>query len=333
MPVKSSKDLESSLKKGTIEPVYFLFGPETYLRDEAARTIADRALQDTLLREFNDSSFNLLIDDVRSAIAAAEQLPMMSARRVVRIRNFGKLKDKDEEVLQSYIDRPVETSVMILIADDLDKRKKLAKSLMAGAAFEFQPLKSNELQTWIKAYLKKQRTEIEPRALQRLIEVVSSNLQTVANELNKLATAALPSGHITLELVGELVGRSREHMNWELTDHILARNRRAALKTLRDLFDDGVEPVMLTGLIAGTVRRMALAKALLSNGASPAKIFSEIRMPSFKQSSYLATLHQLDSATLARTIQRVAETDVAIKTSKATPRMQMEMLVCELLSR
>jgi len=35
---------------------------------------------------------------------------------------------------------------------------------------------------------------------------------------------------------------------------------------------------------------------------------------------------------LARTIRRVAETDLAIKTSKATPRMQVEMLVCELMS-
>src|SRR6266705_3179062 len=103
MPVKSPKDLTQSLKKGTIEPVYFLFGPETYLRDEAARAIADEALRGTLLREFNESSFNLLSDDVRSAIAIAEQLPMMSERRVVRIKDFGKLADKEEEVLLNYL--------------------------------------------------------------------------------------------------------------------------------------------------------------------------------------------------------------------------------------
>src|SRR5215831_4092427 len=110
MPVKSPKELDQLLKKGTIEPVYFLFGSETYLRDEAIRAITDRALRGTLLREFNDSSFNLLNDDVRAAVAAAEQLPMMSERRVVRISNFGRLKEEDEEILQSYIDRPVETS-------------------------------------------------------------------------------------------------------------------------------------------------------------------------------------------------------------------------------
>jgi hypothetical protein len=42
-------------------------------------------------------------------------------------------------------------------------------------------------------------------------------------------------------------------------------------------------------------------------------------------------LSRIDSADMARMIQRIAETDLAIKTSKATPRMQMEMLVCELM--
>jgi len=302
------------------------------LRDEAARSIADQAMSGTLLHEFNDSTFNLTSDDARDAIAAAEQLPMMSQRRVVRIKNLGKLKEADEEVLLNYVNRPVDTSVVIFITEEIDKRKKLAKMLMAGAAFEFQPLKLNELQAWIRFYLKDLTAEIEPQALQRILETVISDLHTLANELNKLAAAALPSGRITTELVDSLVGRSREHMNWELSDHIVSRNRRGALKTLKDLLDDGVEPLLLIGLIAGTYRRMALAKALLSQGASPATIFSEVRMPPFKQRDYLAMLNQVDSERLARTIRRIAETDLAIKTSKATPRMQVEMLVCELMS-
>ena len=332
MPIRTGKDFTQSLKKGLIEPVYFLFGPETYLRDEAARSIANEAMSGTLLHEFNDSTFNLTSDDARDAIAAAEQLPMMSQRRVVRIKNLGKLKEADEEVLLNYVNRPVDTSVVIFITEEIDKRKKLAKMLMAGAAFEFQPLKLNELQAWIRFYLKDLTAEIEPQALQRILETVTSDLHTLANELNKLAAAALPTGRITTELVQSLVGRSREHMNWELSDHIISRNRKGALKTLKDLLDDGVEPLLLIGLIAGTYRRMALAKALLSQGASPATIFSEVRMPPFKQRDYLTMLNRVDSERLARTIRRVAQTDLAIKTSKGTPRMQVEMLVCELMS-
>jgi DNA polymerase-3 subunit delta len=331
MPVRAPKDLTQSLKQGKIEPVYFLFGPESFLRDEAARTIADEALRNTLLREFNESSFNLLTDEVRSAVAIAEQLPMMSDRRVVRVRNFGKLREADEEMLVKYLERPVESTVVIFVADDLDKRKKLAKVLMAGAAFEFPPLKTNELQTWIKSYLKKLKVEIEPKAGFQILEMVRSDLRTLTNELNKLAAAALPSGRITAELVDQLISRSREHLNWELSDHLVAGDRRAALRTVRDLLDDGVEPVLLIGLIAGTYRRMALAKELLSQGAAPTKIFSEVRMPPFKQGAYLSMLKQVESGAMAQRLRRIAEADLAIKTSKATPRMQVEMLVCELM--
>ena len=331
MPDRTRKDLDQSLKKGRIEPVYFLYGPETYLRGQAVRRITELALQGTLLREFNDSAFNLFSDDARDAIAAAEQLPMMSERRVIRLRNFARLREADEEILLSYVERPVETSVVIFIGDDLDKRKKLGKKLLAGAAFEFPPLKPNELPVWIRSHLESLNAEIEPRALNQLIELAARDLSSLKNELDKLAAAALPSGRITLELVDQLVTRSREHMNWDLTDNIVSRNRRAALKVLRDFLDDGVEPVLLTGVIAGTFRRMALAKALQAQGASSSQIFSEVRVPPFKQRDYLAMLGRIDSATMSRMIQRIAETDLSIKTSKATPRMQVEMLVCELM--
>jgi len=332
MPSRTRKELEQSLKKGQIEPIYFLYGAEAHLRDQALREITEAALRGTLLREFNDSSFNLLSDDVRDAIAAAEQLPMMSDRRVVRLRNFARIRESDEEILLAYLERPVESSVVIFVGDDIDKRKKFGKKLMSGAgAFEFQPLKPNELPTWIKTHLRTINADIEPRALNQIIELSASNLSALTQELNKLATAALPSGRITAELVEQLVTRSREHMNWDLTDNIVSRNRRAALKVVREFLDDGAEPVLLTGVIAGTFRRMALAKALQARGASAGEIFAEVRVPPFKQRDYLAMLSRIDSADMARMIQRIAETDLAIKTSKATPRMQMEMLVCELM--
>lgn len=324
-------DLQQALKKGQIEPVYFLYGSETYLRNRAVTAITEAALKGTLLREFNESSFNLLTDDARDAVAAAEQLPMMSERRVVRLRNFSRLREADEEVLLKYVERPVPTTVLLFIGDDLDKRKKLAKKLIAGASFEFQPLKPNELPAWIKTQLGGLDTDIEAPALRRLVEVVTSDLLTLTNELRKLATAALPSGRITVELVEQLITRSREHMNWDLTDNIVSRNRQAALKVVREFLEDGVEPVLLVGVIAGAFRRLELAKEMFDRGSSPNEIFKAVRVAQWKQSAYLAMLRGLDGRALARNLQRIAETDLAIKTSKATPRMQVEMLVCELM--
>lgn len=332
MPIRTRKDLLQSLKQGQIEPVYFLFGPESYLRDQAARAIADEALRETLLREFNDTTFSLKGGDARSAIGAAEQLPMMSPRRVVEIKDFSKLNETTEEILLSYIDRPVETSVVIFNTDDCDKRKKFTKKLMSGAAFEFPPLNNAELTSWARTHLAELKADASTTVLSRIVELVGSNVRSLASELNKLATAALPSTNITLDLVEELVGRSRELMNWELTDQMLSRNRARAVKTLQHLLDDGAPPVMLIGLIASTYRRMALAHALLSKGTPPKEIFRQVPMPPFKQSGYLQMVNRVDGRKLAEQMVRIAEADLGIKTSKATPRMQVELLVNELMN-
>src|SRR6185503_12366487 len=155
-----------------------------------------------------------------------------------------------EEILLNYLNRPVETSVVIFNADDIDKRKKVCKKLMSGAAFEFAALNNAELTSWARAHLAELKADAAPPVISRVVELVGSNVRMLANELNKLAVAALPSGRISPELVEELVGRSRELMNWELTDHMLSRNRARAQQTLQHLLDDGAPPVMLIGLIA-----------------------------------------------------------------------------------
>src|SRR3982751_4797100 len=90
MSALTRQELQRALREGKLSPLYLLFGPEDYLRNRAARAITEACLKDAPLREFNESSFSLTSADVQHAIAAAEQLPMMSARRVVRITDFSR---------------------------------------------------------------------------------------------------------------------------------------------------------------------------------------------------------------------------------------------------
>ena len=322
-------ELERSLREG-LRPLYLLLGPEVYLRRAAAQTITEAALSRTLLREFNESSFSLLSDAVQSALAAAEQLPMMSDMRVVRIRDFARLREADEDTLIRYLNNPSPTTVMIFIADDLDKRKKSSKVLLdTCAVVEFAPLKDAEAKAWAKSRLKELKVSADDQVLSEVIRLVGTDVQTLANELEKLASAAAGTSRITLDNVDELIGRSRELSNFELADHLMAGNRKKALETLHRLLEDGAEPVMLVGLIAGNYHRLALGKHLLARGGRE-EVFRNIALPSFKRDSYISTLQSSTAAKIARGIQLIAAVDLAIKTSQATPRLQLELLVCEL---
>lgn len=330
-------ELDRSLAAGRVQPLYLLIGSESYLRDAAARSITAAALSGTLLREFNESFFSLVSDSALAAIAAAEQLPMMSERRVVRIKDFAKLRETDEQIIARYLDRPAESTVMIFVADDLDKRKALTKTLLTNCAVvEFPAVKDAEAKAWARARLKEQKTAADDRVLTDIVRLVGTNLQTLASELDKLAAAAIETRQITPELVDQLIDRSRELSNFDLGDKLIAGDRRGALEALHRLLEDEVQPVMLVGLIASNYHRLALAKEFLKRGARD-EVNRLIYGPPAKRDAFMNTLQRSDAGKIARGIQLIAAADLAIKTSLAGggargARLQLEVLVCELAS-
>jgi DNA polymerase-3 subunit delta len=345
MTILKREDLRNKLRKREFAPVYLFFGAETYLRDLAARTIADLVLTDSSLREFNETEYNLAENKIEYALGDAEQLPMISSRRVIKITNVkvsstvskDNLKEEDEDILKSYLSRPSETSVVIFIADEFDKRRRISKLLLNYCvAVEFSELSDNELLNWAKSKLSEINVEADEKALRHLVGLVGNNVRRLTNELEKLATASLPDAQITYDLVEALVANSREMDNFALTDHLMDKNKKQVLHTLKKILDDGAEPLMILGLIASNFRRLTLAKEMMNQGLDRKEIMRIIKLPPFLHDNFLASARRADSNKLSKIIQRIAETDVAIKSSKggggkSGSRLQIEMLVYELV--
>lgn len=340
MNVLSRDDLRNQLKKREFAPVYLLFGAETYLRDLAAKTITDLILADSTLREFNETEFSLgNFEQLQFALASAEQLPMISSHRVILITNVvvsansnkDTLREEDEDILIKYLNHPAKTSVVIFLADEIDKRRKISKILLANCvAVEFTELNDNELISWANSKIKELNIEADERALRHLVGLVGNNVRRLTTEIEKLAVAALPDTLITFELVESLVPNSRELSNFELTDYLLSKNKFKALEILKKILDDGAEPLMLLGLIAGNFHRLLLSKELMRQGVERREVARIMKLPYAKQEDFLATARRADTGELTKILQKLSETDLAIKTSKGTPRLQIEMLVCEL---
>ncbi|MCY7377269.1 MAG: DNA polymerase III subunit delta [Pyrinomonadaceae bacterium] len=344
MNILSREDLRSQLKRREFAPVYLLFGAETYLRDLAAKTITEMVLADSALREFNEAELSLSNSPVQHALGAAEQMPMMAARRVVKVTDVivsasgakDNLKEEDETSLAAYLNRPAENSVVIFVAAELDKRRKIAKLLLEKCtAVEFAELKDDELIKWARTKLKELNADADERTVRHLIGLVGNNVRRLTNEIEKLAVAALPDALITFELVESLVPNSREISNFDLTDSLLAKNKIRALQILKKILDDGAEPLMLLGLIASNFRRLFMSKELMRNGVDRKEVARILRLPYGKQEDFLATARRIETEKLTWIMKRIAQADVAIKTSiggggTVGSRLQIEMLVCEL---
>ena len=346
MKILSREDLRNHLRRREIAPVYLLFGAETYLRDLAAKTIADFVFGDIGVRDFNETEFSLnQPENLPYALGSAEQMPMIALRRVIRIVDVkvsasgtkDTLKEEYEDVLLKYLKRPAETSVVIFVADELDKRRRMSRFLIENSvAVEFAALDDDSLKKWTRDKLAELNARADERALRHLVALVGNNVRRLTNEIEKLVTASMPEKIITFELVESLVPNSRELTNFVLTDQLIAKNKAKALEILKTILDDGAEPLMLLGLISYNFRRLFMAKELMKRGAETREVVSIMKLHPKYHEDFLATARRSDEKNLMRIIQKLAQTDLAIKTSVgggglSGSRLQIEMLVCELV--
>ena len=89
------------------------------------------------------------------------------------------------------------------------------------------------------------------------------------------------------------------------------------------------------GLISYNYRRLLMAKDLMSRGADRREVANVAKLRYNDQEPFLAAARRADMQSLIQAIKRLADVDLAIKTSiggsgPMGARLQIEMLVCEL---
>lgn len=345
MPKNSRDDLRNQLRRRELAPVYLLYGAETYLRDSAARTISDFSFSENDFRDFNDTRFSLTSDDsLAQAISAAEQLPMMAGRRVVRVTDIrisatgtrDTIREEHEQMLTSYLDNPSPQTTLIFVADELNGTRKMSKLLLQKSfAVEFAALSEFELIEWSRKEFTNLGAQVSDSAVRQLVNLVGSDVCRLSCEIKKLATAALPENVVTPELIDDLVLNARELSNFDLTDHLVAGRKTQAITALKKILDDGTDPLQLLGLISYNYRRLLMANDMMARGVDKREIANVVKLRFSDQEPFLAAARKVKTGALTSALERIAKTDLAIKTSiggtgPQAARLQLEMLVCGL---
>lgn len=341
------EDLRERLRRREIAPVYTLFGAETYLRDLAAKTIVNLVFGDEGFRDFNETEFSLNVEgNLRAALAAADQLPMMAERRVVKITEVrvaaaaakDTVKEADEAVLARFLEDPPPSAVVIFVADELSRVRRIGKMLAEKTvAVEFARLDDAGLEQWTVKRADELGAELDRSVARHLAALAGPDVRRLTNEVQKLATAALPEKRITHELVEALVVDNREAGNFALADMLVSGDRRGSLRLLRKLVDDGAEPLMILGLLALNFRRLLIVKDMMDQGRPRDEAARILNLRYREQERFFAAARRTELKSLKHIMRRLADTDLAIKTSMGGSgtkgaQMHLEILACEILS-
>lgn len=330
MPTITFEEFESNLARSRFCPVYVLFGPEEYLLRRAILSLKDKAIPE------DARAFNLVECSARSVGAAkivheANSFPMMFGRRLVLVTDLEQLASQDQEMLVAYVMAPQESTILALVAADLDRRTSFFKRLTECACVvEFQKLKGAALERWAGNLLAQRGYRIGGAELRKLVDLAGADLLSLQNEIEKLILYSGPEKQIQNAALDLLVQASRQHTIFELTSALGRQDQKAALKLLGNLLQAGEPPLMIVTMMARHFRQVLIAKELLAEGRPPREIGRAAQVPDFVLQEFLRQANALDLAVARKMFRRLAQIDRSFKSSSPDERILLEQWVCSL---
>jgi DNA polymerase III subunit delta len=241
--VKAAEQILLDLKRKIFKPVYFLSGEEVFYIDQISDFIENNALEEGD-REFNQTVVYGKDTDLATIIALAKQFPMMSDYQVVIVKEAQNIKELNKKSgeeegnenknstnatpqLLAYLQSPQPSTILVFCFRNktIDKRGALGKAIQKHTVyFESAKLYDNQLPDWISNYVKDSGYNIGPKAAFLLAEYLGNDLSKITNEVLKLIIS-LPKGtEITVELIQNNIGISKDFNVFELQDALAKRD-------------------------------------------------------------------------------------------------------------
>jgi DNA polymerase-3 subunit delta len=325
--------LKSEIEKGEIAPVYFLHGLEDLEKDEAVKSLIDRAI-DPASRAFN---LDILVGselDVSDAINRASAFPMMGPRRVVVIKRVEDVAEASARAFIPLIENATTGIVLIFTANKVDGRRKFFATLKKNAvSIEFKIPYDNELPGWIRSRAMGMGLELEDEALHLLALTIGGKPREIANELEKLDIHLGDRRKVTSEDIAWVIGASRDASVFDFTDAVGSRNLGTSLTLLQTLIEQGDSPVAIVALLIRHVGILRKTRWLMDSGLPRSQYASKLKIPPFTVGKYTEQAGKFTDQELWSAYESLLKADNRLKSRARTHAVTLARTVTELCGR
>ena len=326
--------------------LYILYGQDDFSLNQAVKEIK-AGLGDWEMVATSTTNLDgqhLTLSELRNKCGAA---PFLSSHRLVIVDGLlGRFEVKQSrprsgkgksgnglgewEDLSSYIEQMPETTVLVLVDEEVQGQNPLLKKLLPLAEVRTFPLlRGRDLKDWIRGRVKAEGGDITPQAVNLLAELIGGDLWAMDGEIQKLLlySQERPIGE---DDVRQLVSHVQEANIFALVDAVAERQSELAQRILHWLYDEGVAPTYILGMITRQFRLIALARDL-GKGLSRQQIQDRLGLKnSYAVDKTLGQAKLYDFEGVKRSYDKLLETDLAIKTGKYSDKLALELLVAEL---
>ncbi len=316
--------------------IIFLYGTDTYRSRQKLNEIIEhyQKLHKSGLNLISFEGEKLDFSDFKNTLNSSS---MFKEKKLIILKEIFSNPVFKEEFLKEK-EKLVKVKDIILIYEkkEINPNDSFFRFLKKNSKFqEFNPLRAEKLENWVKREFLKYGREIEREALDRLIEFVGNNLWQMANEIKKLVNYKGYKGRekIKIKDVQLLVRPKIETDIFRTIGAISERKKPLALRFLHQHLEKGENPLYLLVMINFQFRNLLALRSQLMNKGRMFQIndlSKKLGLPPLVIGKLIPQARKFSLEELKKIYQKIFEVDLSIKTGKIKPEIALDLLITEI---
>lgn len=316
--------IKEHIKNNQFKPAYLLYGTEDYLKKLYQDKLKEAILNGT--DEMNFSYFEGKSINQNEVIAMAQTLPFFNDKRLILIKDSGLFKS--QTILSDEIKEFPDTTIVIFVESQMDKRNKLFKVVKSiGHVVELNGMDEKNLKFWIASLLRNEKKKITEQTLSYLIHKSGTDMKTLENEVEKLVCFAYNREVITMEDIDTICTTQITGKIFQMIDAIGFHKQSEALSLYYDLLALREKPMSILYLLTRHFNILLQIKELLKSGHKGAKLAGMIGIPPFAVNKYVTQSSNFKRNQLIEVLQHCATVEEQVKTGRLAEGMGVELLI------
>lgn len=324
--------MTSARQTGGTTQSYLVRGDDPSMVGQAARALIERLAEGRepalVVEEHGGSPGEEL--DVGAVVDAITTPPMLVDRRVVVVRDAGRLTATEGARLAEVVKDPPSPNVLVVVSGGGAVPQSLVKAIGASGVIDTTLRTARDRSQWLDRQLQSAPVRLTAGAAKRLDDHLGEDLGRVAGILETLLAAHGNGATVNEEQLEPFLGEGGAVAPWELTDAIDAGQTPQALTALRRMSGAGGRgvPEVIAILHRHVSNMLQLDGADVTSGDEAAALLG---VHPFVARKALAGSRRLGTEALAQAIVLLAQADLDSKGESGLPGdVVTEVLVARL---
>lgn len=328
------------LKAGDFPEVMFFFGEEEYLIEWAAKSLAqkfvDKSMLDIDFVKVGDS------DSAEELVAICDTFSIFSQRRIIWAKDYLPLTKKNAKgfgekelaSIMNYVQNPNPQSILLFSASTPDEGSALVKFLKKSCkTYQFDRLDRPQLNGFIEKRFKAAGVSIDRSVLRYLIEETGYfnretdyTLYNLENDIKKIVSYN-SDGYISEEDVDATLKGDLEKFAFDFLDAVTSNKKDVAFRMLNNILGSGGEVFSVLGLLVNQFELMLEVKELSEETRNTQMMADTLKMNHYRVKKALSFADRFEKKKLADILSQLYEIDRNIKTGMMEQNLALELLI------